>query len=318
MTIDEAFRDEAKGSLFNLEKINDQIAHNNSVEIEDELVRGNFEWKDGIKDTEVLWKPNPKGRFLLAWIPDKSLQNRWVSKPNIFGGYSKHPLNDDLGCLGADSYDVDSVIDSKLVNTDSGSEWDLGSKGAIVGFLGFNMGDIPSKYPFLLYCARPQSAEIFFEDVLMCCIFYGMPILIENNKPRLLYHFLNRGYSGFSLRRFDKPSNRLSSTEKMLGGVPGTSPDVNQMHWTSIESHVNSYVGYYEQGDDPYPIREENVIGSFPFNKMLQDWAQFNIKDRTQFDISMASGYALMGLNRNSYKMEVQKPTALGFKVRTY
>lgn len=318
MTLDEAFRDEAKGSLFNLEKLNDQISHNNSVEIEDELVQGNFEWEGGIKDSKVLWKPNPKGRFVLAWIPKKELQNRWVEKNNTFGGRSKHPLNVEMGCLGADCYDVDSVVDSKLIQTESGSEWNLGSKGAIVGFLGYNMDDVPSKFPFLLYCARPETAEVFFEDVLMSCVFYGMPILIENNKPRLLYHFLNRGYTGFSLRRFDKPTNRLSSTEKMLGGVPGTSPDVNQMHWTSIESHVNNYIGYYEQGDDPHPIREEGVIGSFPYNKILRDLAQFNIADRTKFDITMATGYSLMGLNRHNYKMQVQQSAPLNFKIRTY
>jgi len=318
MTIDEAFRDEAKSSLFNLEKLNDQIAHNNNVDIEDTLVRGNFMWKDGVKDTEVIWVPSHKGRFLLSWIPEKQLQNRWVLKNNIFGGRSKHPLNEDLGCLGADSYDINAVVDSKIINTENGSEYDLGSKGAIVGFTKFTMKNIPSNFPFLLYNARPETAEIFFEDCLMSCVFFGMPILIENNKPRLLYHFLNRGYTGYSLRRFDKPTNRLSPTEKMLGGVPGTSPDVNQMHWTQIENFINKYVGYYEQGDDLHPIREENEVGSCPFNAMLMDWANFNIKDRTKFDISMASGYALMGCNRESYKPEIEDRGVLQFKIKTY
>lgn len=318
MTIDEAFRDEAKGSLFNLEKINDQITHNNSVEIEDELVRGNFEWKDGIKDTEVILKPNPKGRFLLAWIPDKSLQNRWVSKPNVFGGYSKHPLNDDLGCLGADTYDIDSTAGSYLENTENGSEYSGGSKGAISGITSFTMKDIPSNFFFLEYLARPQSAEIFFEDALMACVFYGMPILIESNKARMLYHFKNRGYRGFCLSRFDKETNRLSPTEKLIGGIPSNSPDVIQMHWTAIESYVNNYVGYYEQGDDLHPVREENVIGAVHYNRMLRDWASFNVGDRTKFDISIASGYALIGVNRHSYKPQIQKPTSLGFKIRTY
>ena len=318
MTLEEAFRDEAKGSLFNLEKINDQIAHNNSIDIEDTLVRGNFSWKDGIKDTEVVWTPSEKGRFLLAWIPPKELQNRWVEKNNTFGGRSKHPLNEDLGAFGADSYDINAVIDSKLVNTENGSEYNLGSKGAIVGFTKFTMQNIPSNFPFLLYNARPETAEMFFEDTLMCCVFFGMPILIENNKPRLLYHFLNRGYTGYSLRRFDKPTNRLSPTEKMLGGVPGTSPDVNEMHWTQIEAYVNKYVGYYEQGEDSYAVREENEIGSVPFNAMLRDWAGFNISDRTKFDISMASGYALMAVNKNSYKAQMQDKRVLDFKIRMY
>ena len=47
----------------------------------------------------------------------------------------------------------------------------------------FHMDDAPTNEFFLEYVARPQTAEIFFEEVLMACIFYGMPILIENNKP---------------------------------------------------------------------------------------------------------------------------------------
>ena len=66
------------------------------------------------------------------------------------------------------------------------------------------MDEGPTNEFFLEYIARPQTAEIFFEDVLMACVFYGMPILIENNKPRLLYHFKNRGYRGYSMNRPDK------------------------------------------------------------------------------------------------------------------
>lgn len=318
MTIEEAFRDEAKGSLFNLEKINDQIAHNNSMDIEDTLVRGNFSWKDGIKDTEVVWTPSEKGRFLLAWIPPKELQNRWVEKNNTFGGRSKHPLNEDLGCLGVDSYDIDSTAGSHLESTENGSEYSGGSKGAIAGVTSFTMKNAPSNFFFLQYLARPQSAEIFFEDTLMSAVFFGMPILIESNKARILYHFKNRGYRGFCLTRFDKEMNRLSPTEKLLGGIPSNSADVIQMHWTAIETYINKYVGYYEQGDDLIPVREEGEIGSMPFNAMLRDWAGFNVSDRTKFDISIASGYALVGVNRNSYKAQLPQKKVLDFKIRMY
>ena len=39
------------------------------------------------------------------------------------------------------------------------------------------MENAPADHFFLEYIARPQTAEIFFEDVLMACVFYGMPIL---------------------------------------------------------------------------------------------------------------------------------------------
>ena len=49
---------------------------------------------------------------------------------------------------------------------------------------------------------------------LMACVFYGMPILAENNKPRLLYYLKRRGYRGYSMNRPDKKRNKLSVTEK--------------------------------------------------------------------------------------------------------
>lgn len=318
ITIEDAFRDESKGSLFNLEKINDQIAYNTNIEIENQLVRGNFQWEDGKKDTVVEWVPTPKGRFLISWLPEKEMQNRWEYKNNVFGGKSKSPLNSDLGCFGADTYDIDSTADSQLENTESGSEWSGGSKGAISGITAFTMKNVPSNFFFLQYNARPQTAEIFFEDALMCCIFYGMPILIESNKARMLYHFTNRGYRNFSLSRFDKPSNRLSPTEKLLGGVPSNSPDIIQMHWTAIEAYVEKYIGHYEQGDSTVAIREEGEIGSMPFNTTLRDWASFNVANRTKSDISIASGYALLGVNRHSYKVQNEVSNVINFKIRTY
>ena len=318
ITVDDAFRDESKGSLFDLDKINDQIAHNNNADIENTLVRGNFEWEGGIKDTTVVWRPNHKGRFLIAWLPPKELQNRWIEKANQFGGRSKHPLNEDLGCFGADTYDIDATAGAKLENTENGSEYDSGSKGAISGVTAFSMKNIPNNFFFLEYIARPQTAEVFFEDALMACVFYGMPILIESNKARMLYHFKNRGYRGFSLSRFDKETNRLSPTEKLLGGIPSNSADVINIHWTAIEAYVNKYVGYYEQGDDLVPVREENEIGSCPFNRMLRDWSKFNVGKRTDYDITIASGYALVAVNRKSYKPQQSERKTLGFKIRTY
>jgi len=318
ITIDDAFRDESKGSLFDLEKIQDQITYNNNVEIEKNLVRGNFQWKDGARDTEVIWTPNERGRFLVSWIPPKEMQNRNILKSNPFGGISKAPLNDELGCFGADSYDIDSVQDSHLEQTENGSEWNAGSKGAIHGITATTMKDVASNYFFLEYIARPQSADVFFEDVLMCVVFYGMPILVESNKPRLLYHLKNRGYRNFALSRFDKPSNRLSPTEKLLGGLPSNSEDVISMHWTAIETYVNKYVGLYQQGEDLYPVREENEIGSMPFNRTLRDWSGFDITKRTKYDASISSGLALLGVNRKSYKAEMPQNKPLEFKISTF
>ena len=52
-----AFRDESKQSLFNLQKIYQQIDYNDSL-IKDRFVtRGSFSWKNGVQDTEVIFSP---------------------------------------------------------------------------------------------------------------------------------------------------------------------------------------------------------------------------------------------------------------------
>ena len=88
------------------------------------------------------------------------------------------------------------------------------------------MEDAPANSFFLEYLSRPPTAEIFFEDVLMALVFYGMPILAENNKPRLLYYLRRRGYRGFSMNRPDKVWNKLSVAEKEVGGIPNSSEDI--------------------------------------------------------------------------------------------
>jgi len=305
----DAFRDESVSSIFDEEKINDQLDHNELYDVRKTLVRGNFSWENDIPDSKVIWKPSEKGRFLVGWIPPEDMRNKFTNKRNEFGHVCKHPLNDDLGAFGVDTYDQDSVQGSKLEDTENGSEYNSGSKGAMLGLTGTTLKNAPSNFFFLEYITRPQTAEIFFEDCLMACIFYGMPALIESNKTRFLLHFRNRGYRGYSINRFDKPMNKLSQTEKDLGGIPSSGADIITSHWTGIESYIDKYVGKYCQGQNTFAVREEGEMGSMPFDRTLKDWAKFNVAKRTDFDATIASGYAIMAVNRKPY-IEPKPPTS--------
>ena len=272
-----AFRDESKQSIFNLTKIYQQIDYNDSLIIEHHLTRGNLTWKDGIKDTKVIFSPDKRGRFYVSWTPEKGLQNRVTEKNGI-----KYPGNEHIGAFGCDSYDISGVVGGG------------GSNGALHGKTMFNMDNAPSNQFFLEYVARPQTAEIFFEDVLKACVFYGMPILIENNKPRLLYHFKNRGYRGFCMNRPDKQYTKLSKTEKELGGIPNSSEDVKQAHASAIESYIENHVG----------MQEDMEMKDMVFTRTLEDWAKFDISNRTKYDASISSGLAIMATQKHLYTPE--------------
>ena len=273
-TEEHAFRDETKNSLFNLVKIYEQIDYNEGNRNSSVTTRGSFQWENGIKDTRVVFNPDPSGRFEISWVPDRSLQNRVIVKNGV-----KYPGNEHMGAFGCDSYDISGTVDGR------------GSNGSLHGLTKFSMEDAPANTFFLEYIARPQTAEIFFEEVLMACVFYGMPILAENNKPRLLYYFRRRGYRGFSMNRPDKVWNNLSKAEKEIGGIPNSSEDIKQAHAAAIEMYINDHVGHIEDGR----------YGSMYFNETLNDWAKFDINKRTKFDAAISSGLAIMGCNRHLY-----------------
>ena len=291
-----AFRDESKSSLFNLTKIYQQMDYNDNLIRDRVLVRGSFSWMDGKKDTEVIWTPDDRGRFLVSWIPNKSLQNRHETRNGM-----KFPGNSHIGSFGCDSYDI------------SGTVGGGGSNGALHGLTKYHMDDAPVNQFFLEYVARPQTAEIFFEEVLMACVFYGMPILAENNKPRLLYHFKNRGYRKYSLNRPDKPSSNLSKTEKELGGIPNSSEAVKEAHASAIETYIEKNVGFDSEGT----YRSSDEMGSMYFSRTLQDWARFDINNRTKFDASISSGLAIMANQQYVYQ-EVKKESKISVNFARY
>lgn len=291
-----AFRDESKQSIFNLTKIYQQIDYNDGMIKSHNITRGYFHWKDGVKDSTVVWTPDNNGRFHVSWLPPKNLQNNVI----VYNGV-KRPGNEHIGSFGCDPYDISATVDGR------------GSSGSCHGLTKFHMEDAPVNEFFLEYIARPKTAEIFFEDILMACVFYGMPILIENNKPRLLYHFKNRGYRAFSMNRPDKPIHKLSPTERELGGIPNSSEDVKQSHAAAIESYIEKYIGIDMEGH----YRDSDNMGQMPFSRTLEDWARFDINNRTMFDASISSGLAIMANMRHTFIAEKQvKPISV--RIPTY
>ena len=272
-----AFRDESKQSIFNLTKIYQQIDYNDSIIIDHHVTRGNLRWLNGVKDTKVIFSPDNRGRFFVSWTPNSVLQNNVITRKG-----NKYPGNEHIGAFGCDSYDISGVVGGG------------GSNGALHGKTMFNMDEAPSNEFFLEYIARPQTAEIFFEDVLMACVFYGMPILIENNKPRLLYHFKNRGYRNFCMNRPDKVYTKLSKTERELGGIPNSSEDVKQAHASAIESYIENHIG----------MKDNLEMGDMVFTRTLEDWAKFDISNRTKFDAAISSGLAIMATQKHLYLPE--------------
>ena len=291
-TEEHAFRDETKNSIFNLAKIYEQIDFNEDLNNDSQITVGSFQWINGIKDSTVMFYPNPAGRFKISWVPPGNRQNASIVKNGM-----RYPGNEHMGAFGCDSYDISGTVDGK------------GSNGALHGLTKFSMEDCPPNQFFLEYVARPQTAEIFFEDVLMALVFYGMPLLAENNKPRLLYYLRRRGYRGYSMNRPDRIWNKLSVAEKEVGGIPNSSEDIKQAHAAAIEMYIQDHVG----------MKSDNTYGTCYFNETLQDWAKFDINNRTKFDAAISSGLAVMACNRHLYRANpIMKKEKLNLSIAKY
>ena len=268
-TIDEAMRDSIEGSTFNIGKIYEQAEFNQEL-YPNPVVRGNFQWKDGVSDKEVVFSPNPQGRWRVAWMPPNELRNKYVIKYN-----KKFPGNDHIGVGGVDSYDLDSTTDNR------------GSKGACHLYNKFSMAAPPNMF-VAEYASRPPLARIFYEDVLMASFFYGYPLLIKNNKYGIVRYFESRGYEEYVMKRPEHLKTPGSVNTKTRG-IPSNSQDVIQAHAHAIEAYIEEHVGING---------ETGEMGKMYFDRTLEDWIGYKIDNRTKFDLTISSGLALLAAQR--------------------
>ena len=155
--------------------------------------------------------------------------------------------------------------------------------------------EYPSNMFVLEYASRPPLAKIFYEDVLMAAVFYGYPVLIENNKYGIARYFESRGYDGYLM---DRPRHLLAANSGMKSktkGIPSNSQDIIQAHAHAIEAFIHDHVGInYDTGN----------MGKMYFDRTLEDWIGFKVDNRTKFDLSISSGLCLLAAQKVKKKRE--------------
>jgi len=269
-TIDEAMRDSIEGSTFNIGKIYEQVEYNEEL-FPNPIVQGNFMWKDGVKDTEVIFSPDKQGRWRVSWMPKPEMRNK-----HVFQYGKKHPANGHIGVGGVDSYDLDSTTDNR------------GSKGACHLYNKFSMA-APANMFVAEYASRPPLARIFYEDVLLAATFYGYPLLIENNKYGIVRYFESRGYEEYVMKRPEHLKSPNAASNVKTRGIPSNSQDVIQAHAHAIEAYVEEHVGINS---------ETGEMGKMYFERTLEDWIGYKIDNRTKFDLTISSGLALLAAQK--------------------
>lgn len=297
-TVKHAFRDESGECAFNLNKLLEQIDHNtyehNHNERGSEMIdRGNLVWKDGVIDSEVVWIPDPEnGKF---WIksgchPPKEYRNQ-KEKRMLYGKMAWAPIAEHIGCIGADPYNRTKTSDGR------------GSLGALSLSTKANTSELPNNEFIVEYIDKAQKVEWFFEDALMLAIYYSVPILGELSNEAFLKHIKDRGYRHFSMNNPLKPYNKLSYTEKDIGGAPPQSDSIGIAQYMAVLAYVNDYIGV----SDDASKRTIGTIGNMVFNRTLDHWKDVDIHNRQKYDAYISSSLSLVGNQKHLIKKA--KPT---------
>lgn len=274
--IDDCFAIPSENNNYNQRKLVEQLKFAQELDPIAQPVKGNFMWKDGMKDTEVVFHPNLDGRWWVAWMPPEEDRNR----KEFVGGHWK-PTRD-FCKSGADPFAHATTVEK-------------GSMAACYTLLQSHY-----KYPSMKmawvcqYLARPKHPDEAAEDMIMQCVFYSSYFLCEKNIYGALQHFKTRGYDHYCLFNPLHPDS-INKRAKGERGMPMTGSDAGEALSDITQAHIVDYIGFNE---------ETKSFGFCPFPELIQDWQMFDPNNRTAFDCAMAAGMALIATKKPKYVSE--------------
>jgi hypothetical protein len=263
-TIGEAFFSEADTCLYDAMALNRQMESISWIAEKDLYLRGEFVWEKAERDSRVIFNETSNGKFLVH----KKLNIYDYANFNQVEEYGtkKVPKENKKYSIAVDPFDH-SITTSKER-----------SNGACYVYRRYDALDEFSETFLVEYINRPEKAEIFYEDMIKLCHFFGCEILSEDNKVGLIKYFEYRGYEKFLVKLPGASKYGVSATVK-----------THQQIAEVTESHITENV--------------EKCI----FMRLLQDWLKFDINKTTKFDAAMAAGYTLIQANKSKFSERVEQ-----------
>jgi hypothetical protein len=232
-TVKEALQLSSAHCHFNSLIIGDRLEHY-IFEPEKGKVRGNFEWKDGQRFSEVIFRPTPNGRWLVSYYPDQERSNQ----SSVASG-KKKPANFDKFVIGADSF--------KYSNTTSNKP----SRGAFYVWAYFDQAvdDGKEEDDYITddfvceYLYRPATTDLFAEDVMMTAIYYGCKVNPENNANILWVFFEQHGMSGYLHygKKLRKEGSRTVVEENKNPGATTLGGAMKDALFASVDWYIETH-----------------------------------------------------------------------------
>lgn len=290
LTIDEAFIEEGKLSPFDVIKLNEQLSYTGTLS--NKTVRGNFVWSDRDK-RQVSFQPTESGRWNVLWMPPTDKRNK-----KIPAGRGYKPSNFDQVVAGCDPFDHRLTTDGKKSN------------GASYVFRKFDPFDQEKSECFVCeYVNRPATPEMFYDDMIKQCVFYGCELLAENNKVGIINHFLREGFDDYLMERPDSSHTDHSKRKQREKGIPMSGEAVRQRAIEITESYIYSNTGLNY---------ETNEYGNVFFKDLLKCWIKFNPQKWTDYDEFVGAALCLFAKDRYTRSRTINNERKISSFVKTY
>lgn len=283
LVIDDCLSPSGDQSAFHKERLQETADRLNFPDKgkENQTIRGNFEWEGGIQFGRVVFQNNELGRWEVSKL--KGFDDNLVY--NLYG--ENVPGNIDKFRTGADPFDHKDTSDGRR------------SKGASVTFERYNELQDGNKFivesgvkipidgglefltnqPVCVYLHRHDDPELFYEDMLMQCLYYGSPLLVESQKPGLMRWFDKNKYGKFIMNRPAETQTRTDSGHnKQTEGIPASEVTIQQ-YFSALSSYIYNY---------------HNAI---KFKMLIDQLLSMNRKNIGKMDLGVAFGWCLLAVN---------------------
>ena len=293
LTEDDMFANPANEKVvWDLEKIYQQIEHNDIHVIENTLEFGYFQWRNGVRDGQVEWvkssEDNPLSRWCFSWFPPEQQRNQWILGRDRY----KSPANNHIGLFTLDPFAAVNTVDPKRQ-----------SKAASHGVKKYDvMHPIKHKHFISEYWCRPKDPLLVYEDMIMCCVYFGWGLMPERNIKNCNDYFRNRDYHKYILPSPSMTNDDYidSLTKNIDGGLANTEGKTRNQLVEYMASWITNHCGYNEKTGD---------MGYMPFNNTLKDWLAFDVDKWGAFDLSVSSMVGMVGAEAVLEVKRKQRPT---------
>lgn len=285
-SINEAFTANSIDNVLPVAKVQQQLDYNEQ-QPKLPLTRGNFQWKDGERDTIVEFIPDEKGRWLVSQLPPQELRNNYELRNGI-----RVPKNNLLYASGTDPFDHSHVADNRRSDAASYVMKKLEPMNPTI-----------SNFFCCEYVYRTKTSSMFYEDMIMQSHFFGCEMLIENNKVGCINYFKMRGMQGYLSRRPEVTMTKHSKGQKEYG-IPMSGQVARETMIEYLANYIQNWVGLL----NPQNIgMESRVMSNNYFETMLNQFLNFDVEKWTQYDCVVAAGLCVLASRKKAKRTATEE-----------